>query len=1045
MIARLSAVSALAGLLLLLVAAPVQAQNATITGQVTSATSGEPISGVQVYLEGTGYNAVTGENGRYTISNVQPGTYTLVASIIGFAEGRAANFQVEPGAEMTRDFALASRSLRLQEVVVTGVSDPTEGVRTPFSVGRVSRDNLPVPPANAVSAIQGRIAGARVRQTSGQPGQGASVRLRSRTSIRSGSAPLIVIDGIVQASSTIDIDSRDIEDIEVVRGAAGASVYGSRAQNGVINITTRRGRDVAVGATRISARSEYGFAQVPQLDESHEVAKYHHWNTNEQGQWTDLDGNVVAREDRVVSPNRMMDTPFAGPLFNHLDQFLEGGTNTNTAVNLSRNTERTNFFVSVGDQREGGVIPMFNEGYQRQNFRINIDNRLRDDLTLGLSSSFARSRNDGVSGNPFFALRFIEPDIDLTRPNPDGQPWIKVLENQVEESPLYNLANVENFNYRSRTQASATLRYNPRSWVNFEALAGLDRSDREAYTYRHSDFIDPGLGTLSDGNYQRSHNFTQGVNASFTTTLIRSFGDMTVRPRVRYNMEREDNEGMSANARQLRARNVRSLSNGIEEFISGSRSETRSESVLGSVAFDYAGKWNLDALVRHDGSSRFGPDARWNTYYRMATSYNLNEELWFPFEDLTLFKPRFSIGTAGQHPGFAAQYETFSVGSAGITKGNLGNRNLRPEFSTEMEFGLDMILRDRYSLELSHIRTTTEDQLLLVPLPGAFGFNAQWQNAGTVESTAWEATFEASLINEADRGWNMGLVFDRSSAEITEYNSQCTSTGTGQNATNFYICEGENLATMYGRSHHYSHATLPDVHANSHGAFQVNDEGLLVPVGEGNSYRDQMWGTTVTIDGVDYAWGTPFLQLDEGGNAQTLIKIGHAEPSFNMGWTNTLRFGGLNIFTLVDASIGFDIYNNTRQWPLRDNLGAEQVQAGKPDELKKPVDYYAALYSTNATVAHWVEEGSFVKLREIELSYRFTQSQLQNLPMGGFGLDNLSLQLIGRNLYTITGYSGIDPETTAGGSAFLSATENPLDGFSYPMTRSFSFGISVDF
>ncbi|TVP53643.1 MAG: SusC/RagA family TonB-linked outer membrane protein [Gemmatimonadales bacterium] len=1038
MIARLSAVSALAGLLLLLVAAPVQAQNATITGQVTSAQSGEPLSGVQVYLEGTGYNAVTGDNGRYSIPNVSPGTYTVVAAIIGFAQSRRANYQVQAGATETVDFALASQALRLQEVVVTGVSDPTEGIRTPFSVGRVSRDNLPVPARNPVSALQGRIAGARVVSGSGQPGSGASIRLRGRTSINTGSSPLIVVDGIIQSASTVDIDPQDIQDIEVVKGAAGASIYGSRAQNGVISITTRRGRDVGINTTRISARSEYGFSQMGNVPGP---AMYHHWEVDANGNWVDYDGNPVGRTDRVVSQNRMLDEPYVGPTFNHLDLFFDPGTESRTTVNISRNMESTNFYVSFGDTREGGVVPKFNDGYQRQNFRMNLDHRIRSDLTIGLTSAYSRSARDNLNGpNPFFTLRFISPDVDLTQPNPDGEPYhIQPDPAQIEPNPLYALNTAEGFNYRSRTQGSAQLRYNPRSWVNLEAILAFDRSDRESFNFYPLGYKTMSASTLNDGQYGRSYNFDLGLNGSLTSTFTRSFGDMTARARLRYNFEREDAESMSATAREFRVRGVRNLNAGVQEFVGGSRVDTRAESGLANLGLDYAGKANLDLVVRQDGSSRFGPDARWNTYYRAAGSYLLNEEDWWPFESLTVFKPRYSIGTAGAVPGFSWQYETWSVGSAGPSKGTLGNRNLRPERTTEQEFGLDMIFQDRYSLELTHARTTTEDQLLSIPLPGVYGYSGQYQNAGTVESKVYEATFEASVINTADMSWNIGLIADRSRSVLAEFTRTCYTTST------FYRCEGEDFGNMYGRDFHRSTSTLAEVHAGSESQFQVNDDGYLVPVGDFNftdGMSQNLWGTTVSIDGQNYAWGIPMLIRDEAGNPE-FLQIGDANPNFNVGMTNTIRWRGLGFHTLLDAKVGGDVYNNTRQWPYRDNMSPDMVQAGKDEGLRKPIDYYSALYNTNSTNSHFVEDGSYLKLREMEMSYRFNRSQLEALPMGGLGLDNLQVSLIGRNLLTLTNFTGFDPEVGSGGAG--GATENPLDSFGYPNFRSFTLGVSVDF
>jgi TonB-linked SusC/RagA family outer membrane protein len=1025
---------------LLAAATPALGQTATITGVVTSAEGMTPLANASVFLEGTGYGAITGSDGRYVIPRVAPGTYTLVARMIGFSDGRVTNTNVEAGATMTLNLTLRTQALRLQEVVVTGVSDPTEGVRVPFTVARVSREDLVVPSNNAVASLQGRVAGARVVRGSGQPGSGVAIRLRGRNSVNTDGTPLIVVDGIVQAANIQDLDPNDIESIEVVKGAAASSLYGARAQNGVVQITTRRGRDAQVNATRISARSEYGFGVMRKLPG---VAGYHHFLQNSQGQWTDAAGNVVERGNRVVQPNRMMDQPYLGTTYNNFDRFFDAGRTTNTTLNISRNMESTNFFASVSDFRETGVMPEFNEGFQRQNFRLNLDHRIREDLTIGLTSYYSRSARDNIVGpNPFFALRFLPPDIDVTARDEDGDYNVQPDPALLESNPLYAMTTVDSWNYRSRTQGSAQLRYNPFSWMNLEGIISFDRSDRESMTHYPKGYKTVNPGQLNEGQYERSYAFDQSLNGTLQSSLIRTFGDLTARGRLRYNFERDDYEEQEATAREFRVFGVRSLNNGLQEFTSGEAEQIRSESFLGALGLDYGGRYILDGLYRYDGSSLFGPDDRWNAYYRAAFAWRMAEEQWWPFEAITEFKPRISQGTAGSRPGFDWRYETWSVGTSGPSKGQLGNRALRPELATETEVGLDMIINDRFSIELVYSSTEIEDQLIPIPLPGVFGYSSQWQNAGVVRSKAYEATFEAVLVNRADLSWRSGLVLDRSRSTLHEWPRSCYTTSA------FYRCEGESFATMYGRRF----LTSPDDLAKHLGGrfasfanqFQVNDDGYLVPVGNANwqdGVAQGLWGTVVNIDGIDLPWGVPFIERDEAG-VFALAEIGDANPSFNLGWSNNIRWRGVQLFTLFDAKVGGDVYNNTRQWPYRDNMSPDQVQAGKPDERKKPIDYYEALYNTNSLNSHFVEDGSYVKLREVSLSYRFSQSALNSF-LAPLGLSSLSLEVIGRNLLTFTGYSGDDPEV--GGTGAGGATENPYDGFRYPNFRTFTFGLSFDF
>ncbi|TVR64912.1 MAG: SusC/RagA family TonB-linked outer membrane protein [Gemmatimonadales bacterium] len=1039
MFGRSFARATLGAFLLLVFALPAHAQSGEVVGQVTSADTGQPLAAAQVFLEGTGFGVVTSGEGRYTISNVPAGTYTVVVRLIGYADARRENIVVRPGEPTTIDLQLRSQALRLQEVVVTGVTDPTEGTRVPFTVARVSRDDLPVPSSNAVAALQGRVAGARVVSGGGQPGSGVSVRLRNRLSVNTGAAPLIVVDGVIQAASTVDIDPNDIESLEVVKGAAAASLYGARAQNGVIQIQTRRGRDVPLNATRITARSELGFGSIRQLPG---VALAHQFLQNEQGQWVDMQGNVVDRQNRVIQPSRMMDQPYRTQTFDNFDRFFDAGRTSNTTVNLSRNMESTNFFFSAGDYRETGIVPDFNSGYERQNFRINLDHRIRDDLTLGLTSYYARSARDNLTPSPFFSLRFFPPDIDLNIRDEDGDFKIQPDPSMLENNPLYPLTAVDSWNWRSRTQGSAQLRYSPLSWLNFEGILSFDRSDRESATLYPKGYKTVNPGQLNDGQYTRSYAFDQSLNGTLQTSQIRTFGDLTARTRIRYNFERDDFESQQAQAREFRVFGLRSLNNGIQEFTSGSSNQVRSESLLGALGLDYGGRYIFDALIRQDGSSLFGPDDRWNTYYRVAAAWRMAEEDWWPFLGITEFKPRFSQGTAGARPGFSWRYETWSVGTAGPSKGQLGNRALRPELTTEREYGLDMIIQDRFSIELVYADTEVQDQLIPIPLPGVFGFSSQWQNAGVVDATAYEATFEAILVSQPEFSWRAGMVFDRTRSVLRDWPRSCYVTSV------FYRCEGEDFGSMYGRSFMTSandlQRHLGGRFADFADQFQVNDDGYLVPVGNANwtdGLSGGLWGTQVNVDGVNLPWGLPIVERDESG-VFAQRQIGDANANFNLGFTNNFQWRGIQIYSLFDWKNGGDIYNETRQWPYRDNISPDQVQTGKPDERKKPIDYYEALYNTNSTNSHFVEDGSYVKLRELSVAYRFNQSQLQRF-IGGLGMSGLSVELIGRNLLTFTNYSGDDPEVGSGGAGGV--TENPFDSFGYPNFRTLTLGITIDF
>jgi hypothetical protein len=251
-----------------------------------------------------------------------------------------------------------------------------------------------------------------------------------------------------------------------------------------------------------------------------------------------------------------------------------------------------------------------------------------------------------------------------------------------------------------------------------------------------------------------------------------------------------------------------------------------------------------------------------------------------------------------------------------------------------------------------------------------------------------------------------------------------------------YYCPGVDFRTFYGYRFLRGGDQVPTGSADE---WDVNDDGYLVPVGAGNTYRDgiakDLWNSEITIGGEDYAWGFPVIEQDStGGNAT--VEIGDGNPDVNLGLNSNLQWKGFHLYGLLNAKVGGDVYNNTRQWAYRDNTHAIYDQSEKPEELKKPVNYYQKLYFTNSITSEFVEDGSFIKLRELALTYTFNRDLIQRL-LGGVGFQSLSVGVVGRNLLTITDYYGFDPEV---GNA-----TNPYDGFGYPNFRNYTLSFNVSF
>jgi TonB-linked SusC/RagA family outer membrane protein len=1007
-----------------------QQQRGAIRGRVV-ADSGEPLELVQVSVVGTSLSAATGANGEYLIVNVPAGLHNVRAQRIGFAETMQENVRVTADGTATVNFTLRVSALTLDEVVVTGVADPTSARRVPFTVGRVSGENLQVPQTNAVASLQGKVAGVTALAPA-QPGAGINIVMRTPTSINRGNTPLIVVDGVILAQtfgrSTTDLSSMDIESIEVVKGAAAASMYGSRAASGVVQIRTRRGAGLEPGRTQFTVRSELG---TNQLARRISLARHHQYLVNAQGQYINEQGAVVDRADRTLRPaaERFLDVPYLDPIFDHGRQFFDPGNFLNTTVTLARNADDTNFFASFGRQQIDGVV-LDHGGYGRNDVRLNLDHRLGTNLQFSFSGFHMRSDRDELPSETFFQLIQHAPDVNLLEPDPDGTPYMHNPDPfGVTPNPLYQLVRATDDEQRARTLSSMDLRWSPLAWVSVDGNLSYDRSDRLTRFYWPRG-AKTNISSWQQGVVSRGQGITTALNSSLSAQFRGSWRDLSGRLTLRGLQESEDYEFFSSRANNLTVEGVPDLDAGTQGVVGGSTQEIRAQGYFAMANMDWQGRYIVDGLVRRDGSSLFGPEERWHTYYRGSAAWRMAEEAWWPVQAFTEFKLRYSIGTAGGRPSYADRFETYSfVDGGGLTKSTLGNRFLKPERALEQEFGIDAIIRDQVSVQLTHARSRTTDQLIAIPLPAGFGFSSQWQNAGTVEGRTWEATVEASLIQRADLRWSVGLVADRSRHEITEFNRRCFRTGT---ASAFFRCAGERMGTMYGTRFLQSLDELPaGLPANQ---FQVNDDGLVVWVGEGGNWRDHRWGTSASVDGRTFNWGMPILEQDEGGTS-AVVRIGDSNPDFNWGLSSNLNWRGLTLYGLLNAQVGGDIYNRTNQRMYQYFRSGDTDQAGRPQELKKTTEYYSTLYASNLINQWFVEDASYLKLREVSVRYRLPSVLLGQVP--GLGLDNLTLFAIGRNVLTWSDYKGYDPEA--------GTPLQRIDDFVYPQYRTLTAGFEVRF
>jgi len=425
-------------------------------------------------------------------------------------------------------------------------------------------------------------------------------------------------------------------------------------------------------------------------------------------------------------------------------------------------------------------------------------------------------------------------------------------------------------------------------------------------------------------------------------------------------------------------------------------------------------------LFRYDGSSLFGENVRWNPYYRFSIGWRITEDFQIPGIDE--FKIRASICTSGQRPGYSWQYETWDINGGNASPSTLGNKDLRPSKTTEFETGFNIDFLNMFSLVFTYSQSETEDAFALAPLPSHMGgFPDQWQNIGTLSSRVFEAALNMNLIQNKNVNWTAFVNYDNIRQRVEKLNMPEYTTGP-RNA--FFVKEGETFGVMYG----YKWVTsledmqnqLPDGYAIED--YVINSDGFVIHA-----------GTEGTKDEAAIK-----LDSDNDGVANK-VEIGNGNPNFQLSIGNTLEAYNFTLYFLLNWKSGGDIYNYSYQYTFRDQRAIEYDQAGKPDSEKKSVYYYDNFYDGTGINSYFVEDGSYLKLREVSLYYTFDKRQLNGF-LGGL-FEEVRIGFQSRNVLTFTNYRGYDPEVASG----TDLTNFPFDNFGYPNYRTYTGSIQLNF
>ncbi len=963
----------------------------TLTGTVTD-DLGSPLPGATVIVKNTTKGTSTDFDGGFFIA-VTPKD-TLVVSYIGFAKE-----ELLVGEQTVVKITLKEDLNTLNEVVVVGYGTTTKkALTTAVSVVKGKDVVEDKPFTNIETALQGKVSGIQVITPSGSPGQSAAIRIRGVISLSGSSDPLYVIDG-VQVANTEALNPRDVESVSVLKDASAAAIYGAQAANGVVIITTKRGS----GKSKINFSAYAGQNVIANtLDVLNAVQYINSVNT----------ARANAGLPEISDPNNFQsNSDFQNELY--APAFIQ-----NYDLSISGGDAKGSFYISAAMQDEEGTIET--TGFKRYSLRFNQDRLLFNDA-FKLSSSVALSRtnfnviNDNQRVNQGgVVLSALQTPPNVAIVNADGtfpaNPFQPGFDNPIA---LVRGEDREFITNKVLANIAGTYTF-PFKLIAKTALS-VDYSES-----KFSRFVDP----FSTSNGRANDGIAEAETFLNTSFLWESTLDYTVSPvkdKLDINFllggalqQRESND-RSILGTSLPGDAIRTIDPATDILNTSERiNENRTNSLFFRTKFSYLDRYFLESTVRRDGSSRFGPSNKFGYFPSISGSWVVSDESFMKDIDwLSIFKIRYGYGfTGNQNIGdnrfqglFSANanYTINGVVRNGIFPSQVANAVLKWESTEQHNLGLDLsFLKNRINFNFEAYQKNTTDLLIDNPLPITTGFDSATQNIGSVTNKGIEVALNAILVDTEAITWNIGTNFTTNTNEVTAIDGRIISSGF------------------------------------------VNDQGEVTRTEEGQSVGN-FFG--FIAEGVDPQTGdVVFRDLNDDGfiddeNDRTII--GSPLPDYTWAATTNFNYKGLELTVFFQGVQGQDIYNASRL-ELENQSGftnqsTSVLNAWTPTNTNTniPRAVFGDPAGNNRASSRWVEDGSFIKLREVSLGYNLPKSWIEKL-----GMSQFKVYLQGRNLVTWTDYSGYDPEVSRDGSNALSGG---IDYGTYPQVRTFIGGLNVTF
>ncbi len=1037
------------GLLFFLCLVPlwISAQTISVTGIVKDV-AGEPVIGASVLQKGTSNGTITDLDGRFTLK--VPSQSEIIISFVGYKS------QTIPVNGRTKvDIVLKEDTELLDEVVVVGYGQMKRSDLT-GSVVSVTDDAIKKSvPTSIDQALQGRAAGVQIQANTGTPGGSSSIRIRGVNSLQATNQPIFVIDGVVVDSSTDDqnsnplasINPSDIVSMDVLKDASATAIYGARASNGVIMITTKRGQ---AGEATITYDGYIGWQSMPKKLDVLNLREYaEHYNAI-------ADAHIKNPSDMYVRPDLM------GEGTDWQDELFQKAFMTSHNLSITGGSEKTTYAIGAGYLDQEGIA--LGSGFKRLTLRGNLDAQIKTWLKGGINFSLADSKQEvGTDNNIIMTALRSQPTVAVKNAEGgfDGPDDVWMPDNPVALATIK-----DNYNKKMNFRFSSFLEATLFKGMTFKTELSADYNLNKFYYY------EPDWKFGVKNNETRTSRWTKTDTKYWSwrniLNYVNTFADVhNVNVMLGQEMSESHWESQESAVTGFLSNSATDPSAGDITKSSGTGSQNTNSlySFFGRIFYSYADRYLLTATLRRDGSSKFAENNRWGWFPSAALAWKVSNESFLKDNSvINNLKLRFGWGATGNQNVTDWAYTALLASKTtpwgtGVLNGNTANPNLKWETTYSTNLGLDLnLFGNRIEFIADFYIKKTKDLLLQMDLPSFIGSGGNgaaanpWGNIGSLENKGVELTLNTVNIDNRKFSWRSNIIF---SLNRNKVKSLDTETGTlpyslsvgsdKQTVTNTVV--GQPIGQFWG--------------FKVIGRFNEPTD-FYYKDAEGNVKEVARPEKCSIAEGETWLGDYIFADLHEDGvidnSDQTFI--GNPEPKFTWGFGNTFSYKGFDLTVFLSGSYGNDVLNYNRRWLeisgstsniLKSATGFARVEKIDPDGPDNFRNYHVTggdplsprMYTDSSKNMNWrvsdryVEDGSYIRIQNISLGYTFPKKWLQHTP-----ITNLKIYANLQNLYTWSKYDGYDPEV---GCLYGNTLMNGIDYGRYPSPRIYTFGLNVSF